>query len=388
MVAAWRYFVRVDGGPLPDGLQVTEVRFDEQIVGRPAAASELELVVPNPGYRHTDAIALLPGREIDVYVSSDGTEAGAVHLAHAVVVKAEPRFVAAGNPPPIVVTARDASEAARTGDRVKGWPSQSDARKVEAIAKANGWATRWDGVSTIGTGGAASADNQSAADMRYLAQLAERYSYDVSVRWHEQTRRWVLWWGPPQEDDSDVRDLRHNDPGHPSEDRILAFAPIVAGVGQQVSGLRVAGFNVSTQTVSTGKYEVRQRFDRELRQRVTEEIEIKQDVITGATVRATVFGEAVKIRTDQPITSDAQARELAEQWVREHRDRYISGRGEMPGDPSIRAGQIHQLGFYASEDSGPRRIGLYSGRYLFSSVTHTLRTGGHYRVAFGARKKA
>lgn len=387
MARAVRAYVLLDGQPMPSELVVSSIEFTEEIVGAPAPASEITLKIANPGYRYSDAIALLPGKTVDVLVSLDGERTSATHLARGVIVKAEPLFVGTGTAPDVVVRARDASAGARVGDTEKGWTSQSDANKARAVARAMGWATTWRGASTIGKAGGQRADSQSAPDMRFLGELAQRYSYDCSVRWDDDTSRWVLWWGPPQEDRSRVLDLRHNYPGYDETLAVLDFAPIIAGAGQQVSGMQLAGFDVTTEQVATGNYREVSTYDRELRRRTTEVVEVKREQTTGARVRFTVFGEAVMVRTDQPIKTRAQATEFARQFMRAHRDRWIAGRGKVPGDPRIRAGQIHRLGFYASESTGPRELGLYSGEYLLSSTRHLITAGAPYVVEFGARKK-
>jgi len=387
MARAVRAYVKIDGQSPPDGIVFSSVEFSEVVTGRPAAASELVLSVPNPGYRLTDALALMPGREIDVWVSLDGDEASAVHLAHAIIAKTETRFTPAGVTPPIIVTARSAQEGAQRGAQVEAYAKQKDGAKVRAIARRNGWITTTRGLSTVADGGAPRADNQSAPDMQFLAQIADRYSYDVSVGWDQKAKRWVLWWGPPPVDDSSPLDIRHNDPDHPPE-LSCTFDPIVGSVGYQVGAIRVQGFNVESEQVATGQIKETTSYDPQLKKRITTSAEVMRTVPTGATIRATVFGESVSLHVDKPISTQAQAQEFAENWLRTQGDRFISGIGTMPGDPSVRAGQVHDLSFYADELAGPRRINWYSGPYHFTSVKHTIKAGTGYTVQFGARKRA
>ena len=62
----------------------------------------------------------------------------------------------------------------------------------------------------------------------------------------------------------------------------------------------------------------------------------------------------------------------------------MAGRGTILGDPTFRAGQVHDLSVYAP---GPRRIDRYSGRFLITSVRHSLAAGRVYQTTFGARLK-
>lgn len=382
-----RYYLLAEGQDLPEELRqcVEAVRYSEAVVGRPAPTAELKLTVANPGYRWSDADWLQPGVNLDLLISLSGLEADAQHVARLQVVKAPPEFVREGAPRMDVI-ARDPSDPARAGDVVRSWPRQSDTQRVRRIAQEHGWATRWGSQDTIARGGSTADGDQQAPDFRYLSELAGRYNYDVAMRWDPRAGRWALCWGQPLEDTSQARDLRHNYPDWPVEDQVLEFRPIMASAGRQVTGLQVAGFDHQTKQVVTTK--TRLVLNRETYKYEEQQVQSVERQAVGSTIRASVFGEAVRIDAGRVLHSRQQAEALAESWLREHGDQFISGRGVLAGHPEIRAGQVHDLSFYATERQGPRRIGRYSGRYLLTSVEHRLVKGQPYVVGFGARLKA
>jgi phage protein D/phage baseplate assembly protein gpV len=83
-------------------------------------------------------------------------------------------------------------------------------------------------------------------------------------------------------------------------------------------------------------------------------------------------GQSVLFITDAHVTSEQEARDLAERILADRQQTVISGSGTSVGQPDLRAGTILEL-------SG--MSGRFNGNYLVTSATHTVSDGG-YQTSF------
>jgi phage protein D/phage baseplate assembly protein gpV len=82
-------------------------------------------------------------------------------------------------------------------------------------------------------------------------------------------------------------------------------------------------------------------------------------------------GQSVLFITDARVTSEQEARDLAERILADQQQTVISGSGTSVGLPDLRAGTILEL----------TGIGRFDGSYLVTSATHTVGDGG-YQTSF------
>jgi phage protein D len=90
---------------------------------------------------------------------------------------------------------------------------------------------------------------------------------------------------------------------------------------------------------------------------------------SGPQVAADTLGGREEVVIDAPVTSDQEARELANALLRERAYQFITGTGRIAGLPELRPGdnlEIHGIG---------RR---FSGSYFVTRVEHTLGASGFF----------
>jgi phage protein D len=80
-----------------------------------------------------------------------------------------------------------------------------------------------------------------------------------------------------------------------------------------------------------------------------------------------------------PVSSQAEADQLAHGWFAEMALSYVEGDGLCIGDPELRPGVLVQI-----DGIGKR----FSGAYYLMSTEHSYRTGTGYRTAIGVRRNA
>ncbi|HEX2224157.1 MAG TPA: contractile injection system protein, VgrG/Pvc8 family [Thermoanaerobaculia bacterium] len=82
---------------------------------------------------------------------------------------------------------------------------------------------------------------------------------------------------------------------------------------------------------------------------------------------------------DRPVSSQAEADQIARGWLREMALSYITGEGLVLGCADLKAGTVIGINDFGEQ---------LSGLYYVTSVCHTFSRGGRYRTAFTVRRNA
>ena len=99
----------------------------------------------------------------------------------------------------------------------------------------------------------------------------------------------------------------------------------------------------------------------------------------GPKTAETAFGQAVAEDVSQPVSTQAEADQIAKQWFNDMALGYVAGEGVAIGRPDLRAGTVISLEGYGTR---------FSGLYYVTSTTHTFSPKRGYRAAFTVRRNA
>ncbi|MBD2251981.1 phage late control D family protein [Nostoc parmelioides] len=100
---------------------------------------------------------------------------------------------------------------------------------------------------------------------------------------------------------------------------------------------------------------------------------------TGSQVVKSVFGAAHNSLVDRPISTKAEAEQIAASWFNDMALSYIEGDGVCLGTPDLHAGQVIDI-----TGVGNR----FSGQYYVTSVRHTYDRNSGYNTSFTVRRNA
>jgi len=89
------------------------------------------------------------------------------------------------------------------------------------------------------------------------------------------------------------------------------------------------------------------------------------------------FGAATDADSSWPVSSRAEADQLARGELNDIALAYVSAEGRCYGRPGLRAGTLVEIG-------GAGRT--FSGAYYLTAVTHTLTAAGDYETEFSCRR--
>ena len=94
----------------------------------------------------------------------------------------------------------------------------------------------------------------------------------------------------------------------------------------------------------------------------------------GPDVRKRAFGSADAAVVDMPVSSKAEAEQIAKAIFDRLAMEFVTGTGRSPGLPGLRAGRVVEL----------QGLGAFNGRYYVTRSTHSL-SGGGYTTSFSVR---
>jgi phage protein D len=98
----------------------------------------------------------------------------------------------------------------------------------------------------------------------------------------------------------------------------------------------------------------------------------------GSEVARDIYGQAIRVITDRPLTSSAEAQKLALAELQKSSDGFIEGTVELVGRPDLLPGKTVEL----------RDLGnWFSGKYYIDKVTHKIGSEG-YRTTCGLKRNA
>jgi phage protein D len=190
-------------------------------------------------------------------------------------------------------------------------------------------------------------------DLEFLQSRAQRIGYEVFVE-HKK-----LHFRSPKISQAKALTLRQGD-------SLLSFAPRLSTM-DQVGQVEVRGWDIKQKKAIVGKASTGQESSR-----------MGGNTSAAAAVNR-AFGKASNPRVAFPVSSQAEADQMALGQFKEMGLVFISGEGQCRGNPDLRAGiAIEILGI------GKR----FSGLYYVSSVTHTYEADQGYRTDFSVRRNA
>ena len=91
------------------------------------------------------------------------------------------------------------------------------------------------------------------------------------------------------------------------------------------------------------------------------------------------FGKSVSTIVSQPVSTKAEADQIALGQLKNTAITYIIATGTCPGTPTLKIGKVVEV-----KDVGKR----FSGSYYVTSTEHTYSAKGGYRTLFTARRTA
>lgn len=221
------------------------------------------------------------------------------------------------------------------------------------------------------TGGRKVVQKSGTSDWEFIKKLAKSHGYIVFVFFHYESKRWIGYWGPPQ-----------NVPPHTSyefqynagDDTTLGnVKPRVSMRGQKTE------IDLSFVDPRAGK-EQRVRVSMDSINPYSSEFRgpdgpaaIPEPIGNGPQVTLTIHGQRVQTIANRPFTSMDDARRwLMAFWFR-HATEFCQVEGDtIIGLPEMRARQKHQI----------TGIGRTSGDFFITKATHSMKPGSVYQSKF------
>jgi Bacteriophage probable baseplate hub protein len=194
---------------------------------------------------------------------------------------------------------------------------------------------------------------RNQTDLAFLQQRAQRIGYEVVV----DNR--TLYFRPQQHIQTETLTVTQ-------EGGLTEFYPYLSTLRQ------------------VGRYEVRGWDPKEKKEIVGtagigDEVTSMGGETTGPATSDDAFGESTRFSVEWPVSSQAEADQMAAGQFNETALAYIMGEGTCVGRVDLRAGSVIKI-----EGLGRR----FSGLYYITSTIHKLNTQGGYRTSFRFRRNA
>lgn len=382
--------VKVQGADLPietiEAISKVEVNLDREM------ADQIKITVANPfidqlgaGYgsdsgrmAFIDSKAFVPGNRIDVFMGYDNQNE---HVASGIIQKWLPDFPRSGFPT-LDIQALDGSVLLMDGPDTKiarSYPNfDLDTIVKEVINRRGILPGQIDPL--VHTGQASLHKKEGMSDFQFVKGLANLTGFEFRVFWDTKKSAWVANWRKPVSDQAvkyvftygtEAATLMQFQPqwglrDFPSEVKVLYFDKSSrtweeVNVGDKTPGsdLKYPGKSVKSQ------------------QQFLNSGVIAQEITRMEQIRIAAGGVAVDVEPSRAFDDARSAQRYAERWIRQHRDNFITGEGELVGFPGLRPGDVHTL----------KGIGAQlSGDWEFSSITHLFRRQGGFETSFFANK--
>jgi phage protein D len=253
----------------------------------------------------------------------------------------------AGESPLLTVRGYDRSHRMARGQKTRVFAQTKDSTIASQLARAHG--LRPEVTDTGVTFEYVMQNNQT--DLAFLEERAARIGYEVVVARKTLHFR-------PQEDSAPAQLTLTLD-----ED-IIDFHPRLTA-GGQAGKVEVRGWDPETKAPIVGKASTGQ--------------EAAMGSTTGPKAADAAFGAATIIQVDRPVTTQAEADQLALGALRTLGRDFITGEGTCFGRSDLESGKLVRI-----DGLGKR----FSGVYDVVTVTHTYAPRRGYRSAFSVRKNA
>jgi uncharacterized protein len=285
------------------------------------------------------------GNEVEIQMSYAGEP---VTVMVGEITGLEPEF-ALDDVPTFMVRGYDRRHRLMRGRKTRSFTTMKDSAIASQIAGAAGLIAQVEDTKV--TLEYVMQHNQT--DLEFLQSRAQRIGYEVFVE-HKK-----LHFHSPKSSQARVLTLRY-------QDSLLSFSPRLSTM-EQVGQIEVQGWDSKQKKAIVGKASAGQESS-------------KMAGETSATIVVNrAFGKASNPKVTLPISSQAEADQMALGQFREMGLVYISGEGQCRGNPDLRAGTVIEI------------LGIgkrFSGLYYVSSVTHTYEADQGYRTDFTVRRNA
>lgn len=189
-------------------------------------------------------------------------------------------------------------------------------------------------------------------DLEFLLERAKRVGFDCYIEFDQSTKKDKLYFIKPK----DNRDSRAVDTyTYRWGEELHAFTPKLT-VGRQVAKVTVRGWDPKTKDKI------------EYTAEVTDLPKTGGSGRTGAEIVAKKLGAKEERIVDIPVSSREDAKKIAIGLLERNGNEFLSGGGEIMGDPDLRPGTIVQL-----ERLGDR----FSGKYTVRKTEHSFGSSGY-----------
>lgn len=217
---------------------------------------------------------------------------------------------------------------------------------------------------------------QSASqnDWRFLQRLADIHRFDLWVDWDVFNKRWVLHFKRRLDAGAATYHFEYNG----GNGAILSFEPdflikdqptdvevLYYDRGNREIARTIVSETTRAENVSVGSA------------RGGRSYQANREIIQGAAVRFSAFGQTVQAISDQPFRNKAEAERFALHYLKERERDLLTVEGRLVGLPMLRPRQICLVtGFSKRLD----------GYYRFTNVTHPMMPDSEYECSFKAHK--
>ena len=259
----------------------------------------------------------------------------------------EPQF-ASDRPPTLTVRGYDRRHRLMAKRKTRTFLNMRDSEIAAQIA--GDWSLTPDVTDTRVTLDYIMQHNQS--DFEFLAERARRIGYEMVV--NDTT----LHFRPRKSDGGPVLTLNR-------DVELLDFTAWLTTMGQ-VEEVSVQGWSAKNKDGMVAKSTVGD--ERQM-----------GGTVSGPAATRRAFAGTGGTTVEMPVSSQAEADQLARSWFAEMALSYVEGSGLCIGEPELRPGVLVQI------DGIGRR---FSGAYYVISTEHTYRSDTGYRTAIGVRRNA
>lgn len=347
------YEIRLEDRRLQDDVvhDVTQVSYKDSL----DSIDSCEIVVNNElqdrrnanAFKYSDSDLFNPGQNIELTMGYYGSDDQRMML-RGEIVSLKPSFPSSGQST-LSISALNLLHRFRTKQESFMYENQTDSQIAEQIGSRLQVRMETKPSSSETTYPYLIQDNQY--DILFLMERARRIGYDLFVV--EESSEPTLYFGPSQDLKRNTYELKYGR-------SLMQFTPNLTTAGQ-VGKVTVQSWD------PVNKKQIKQTVTRS----EVGEAGSFEAKFTGA------FGEREEVISNIPVTTDAEARELATETLRQNVKEFVKGSGSVIGLPDLRAGSVLML-----TGLGER----FSGRYFVTSTTHSI-GGSGYTTSFQCRRE-
>jgi phage protein D len=289
-----------------------------------------------------------PGKAVELWMGYYGQSS---HLMIKGEIKAlRPSFPASGQPT-LVITGLNMLDKLRTKQESHRYEQITDSELVAKIAKRLGIEVCLDSATTHIPYNLV---QDNAFDIIFLMERAHAIGYEILVKEtgeDGQSKESCLYFGPSERRQQVTYQLKYGL-------SLIQFQPNL-NTANQVKEVTVTGW------------------DPKQKKKIKVTVNRDQIITKGPARFSKAFKDRQEIKTDLPVESEAEARELATRRLEQIAKQMITGSGSTVGLPDLRAGSVV---FIEGLDD------LFSGRYFVTATTHTINESG-YITQFECRRE-